>query len=299
MSLSIVQPAVDTADVSMPSPWRDIAVALTETSGDAVALELAGSLAHQYGAQLNVLQLVVMPTPLIDAWALIPDPGFAQVYTDLRQAARVRAEQLRHQLLTMQVAGEVRTLEALFVDPSQLAAEAARCTDLIVLARPCDSTVDIVMVHSYFAALLQASGRPVLVVPSFERPLFPARHAMVAWADTPESTRALHDALPLLEQCESVDVVLVDPIASVLEAVHERGESVAHHLREHGVRAQVVTVKSRGMSVGNTLLEHARQSNAQLIVSGGYGHSKVREWVIGGTTRDLFQGAQVPVLFSH
>lgn len=299
MSVSTAQPSVETADILLPPPWRDIAVALTETTGDAVAVELAGEIARQCGARLDILQLVVMPTPLIDSWALIPDPGFTQVYTDLREAASARADQLRWHLLTMEITGEVRTLDALFVDPAEQATEAARCADLIVLARPCDAPMDMALVHTYFAALLQGSGRPVLVVPSFEQPLFPPRQAMVAWADTAQSSRALHDALPLLKQCAGVDVVLVDPITSVLDSAERRGENVADHLREHGVNARVVTVKSRGNSVGQTLLDHARRSGAQLIVAGGYGHSKVREWVIGGTTRDLFQSAPVPVFFSH
>lgn len=281
------------------SPWRDIAVALTQTSADTVALELAAGISRQFGARLNVLQLLVMPTPVVDAWALIPDPAFTQVYADLREAALVNAEALRKTIATMAVPGEVRTLEALFVEPASLAAIAARASDLVILARPFDAPADIAIAHTYFATLLQETGCPVVVVPSYDVPLYPPRRALVAWADTAESARALHDALPLLEQCESVDVVLVDPVATALEAREERGNSVVRHLAEHGVPARLVTCKSRGTSVGQVLLDHAAKAGAELIVAGGYGHSKVREWVIGGTTRHLFHHAQIPVMFSH
>lgn len=280
-------------------PWRNIAVTLTQTSGDTVALELAAGIARQFGARLDVLQLVVMPTPLVDAWALIPDPGFAQVYTDLREAARVSAEALRKTIAKMAVPGDVHTLEALFMEPASLAASAARASDLVVLARPCDAPVDVAIAHTFFATLLQETGRPVMVVPSYDLLLYPPRRALAAWADTAESARALHDALPLLEQCESVDVVLVDPVATTLEAREERGNSVVRHLIDHGVAARLVTCKSRGESVGQVLLDHAGHTAAELIVAGGYGHGKVREWVIGGTTRHLFHHARVPVLFSH
>jgi nucleotide-binding universal stress UspA family protein len=299
MALSTTQPSVDSTNAVVSPPWRDVAVVLTETTGDVAAVEFAAGIARRCGAKLDILQTVVMPTPLIDAWALAPDPGFAQVYINLCDAARARALQLRQQLSSMAVDGEVRMLEALFVEPYALSAEAGRCADVIVIARPCDAPVETALVHTHFSALLLASGRPVLVVPSFDVPLLPASHAMVAWADTAESARALHDALPLLERCKDVDVVLVDAVQSIVDSPEQPGESVARHLRAHGVNARAVGVRSRGRTVGQTLLDHARHSGTQLIVSGGYGHSKVREWVIGGTTRDLFENAQVPVLFSH
>jgi nucleotide-binding universal stress UspA family protein len=297
MSVTVASSAAKQAEEQ--SSWSDIAVALTQTSGDDVALELAGGVARQHGARLEILQLVVMPAPMIDAWAMVPDSGFGLVYADLCEAAETKAEVLRKKIVTMGVPGDVRTLEAIFVEPSQLAASAARATDLIVLARPYDAPADTAVVHTYFATLLQEAGRPVLVVPTYELPLFPPRHAMVAWADTAESARALHDSLPLLQRCESVDVVLVDPVSNALETQEERGGGVVRHLLAHGVVARLVTCKSRGKPVGAMLIDHARRSGAQLIVAGGYGHSKVREWVIGGTTRDLFLDAPVPVLFSH
>ncbi|HVI55971.1 MAG TPA: universal stress protein [Luteibacter sp.] len=298
MSVIAAMPSLEkTEDLS--SPWRDIAVALTQTGGDAVAVEVAGGIAREYGARLDVLQLVVMPAPMIDAWAMVPDAGFAQVYTDLCDAAEVKAEALRKTIATLGVPGDVRTLEALFVEPGRLAASAARASDLIVMARPFDAPADTAIVHAYFATLLHETGRPILVVPSSGLPLFPPHHAVLAWADTAESARALHDALPFLQRCESVDVILVDPVATALEAREARGNAVVRHLVEHGVAARVVSCKSRGKPVGAVLLDHARHSGAQLIVAGGYGHSKLREWVIGGTTRDLFLDAPVPVLFSH
>jgi hypothetical protein len=85
MSVTVASSAAKQAEEE--SSWSDIAVALTQTSGDDVALELAGGVARQHGARLEVLQLVVMPAPMIDAWAMVPDSGFGLVYADLCEAA--------------------------------------------------------------------------------------------------------------------------------------------------------------------------------------------------------------------
>ncbi|NID14607.1 universal stress protein [Luteibacter yeojuensis] len=281
------------------SPWREIAVALTQTRSDAVALEFAGAVARQFDARLEVLHLLMMPAPMIDPWAMIPDPSFPQIYEDLRDAARASAATTRKSIAAMGVPGDVRVLEALCVEPSSLAASAARYCDLVVLARPEEGQAEVAVAHSYFATLLHESGRPVLVVPPNNLLPYPPNRALVAWSDTAESARALQAALPLLEKCERVDVLLVDPVANLLEARDDRGTGVLRHLRRHGVAAHLDTCKSRGRSVGEAIMEHARHVSAGLIVAGGYGHGKVREWVIGGTTRDLFFQAQVPVLFAH
>jgi nucleotide-binding universal stress UspA family protein len=282
------------------SPWRYLSVALTQTSGDTIALELAGDLARKHDARLDVLQLMVMPSSsMFNPWAIVADPGFAQIYTDLREMAQTKASTLRKTIANMGVAGEVHTLESFCLDPASLASEAARATDLIVIARPHDAPLDTAIVHGYFATLLQETGRPILVVPSSHLPTFPPRRALVAWADTAESARALHDAMPLLEQCEAVEVLLVDPVATALEAHEKRGSRVIHTLNTRGIKARLTTCKSRGKPIGEMILAEARRGGAELIVAGGYGHGKVREWVLGGTTRDLFHDASIPVLFAH
>lgn len=281
------------------SPWREIAVALVQTRSDALAIEYAAAVAREFDARLQVLQLMVMPAPMIDAWAMIPDPSFPQIYDDLREAARAAADATRKTLAALDVPGDVRTLEALCVEPASLAAGAARSSDLVVLARPEEGQAELAVAHAYFSTLLHESGRPIMVVPPNDLQPYPPRRALVAWSDTPEAARALQESLPLLEKCERVEVLLVDPVASALEAREDRGSGALGYLRRHGVAAHLDTCKSRGRSIGESILAHAQHISAELIVAGGYGHGKVREWVIGGTTRDLFFQARVPVLFAH
>lgn len=279
--------------------FRDIAVVVAQLPGDTQAVTCAGGLARQAGANLHVLQMLAMPVEATDSWALIPDPSLVERYAEIRANAARQARDMQHRLSAMCVEGEVRTLEALCSAPPALAAAAVRRTDLAVIGRPAGSTADVAMAHAYFAGVLLESGRPVLVVPEGTRAHLPPRRAIVAWADTSEATRAAHDALPFLEAAEAVEIVVVDAHKGALQTVEQSVEGLLAHLRGHGVHAELTTCSSGRSPVSHALLEQAHRKQAQLIVAGGYGHGRVREWAVGGTTRELFLESSIPVLFSH
>lgn len=287
------------AEAAAVSAYRDIAAVVMQLPGDTSAVAVAGKLARHVGAQLHVLQMLTMPVEATEAWALIPDPSLIERYADIRADAARQARDMEHRLAAMRVDGGVRTLEALYAAPPALAATAARRADLVVLGRPGKSVADVSIAHAYFAGLLLESGRPVLMVPEGSNVHLPPRHAIVAWADTAEAARAVHDALPLLQAAEAVDVVVVDAPKSGPEPVEHVVQGLLAHLRRHGVRAELIACSSRGSAVSHALLDQASRRKAQLIVAGGYGHGRVREWAVGGTTRELFLDSPIPVLFSH
>jgi nucleotide-binding universal stress UspA family protein len=279
--------------------FREIAVVVMQMPGDQVAVTAAGVFARRAGARLNVLQMLAMPQDAFDAWALVPDPTLVERYAKIRADGERQAQDMRHLISAMRLEGEVRTLEALYSAPPALAAAATRRADIVFMNRPAGSASDVSLAHAYFAGLLLESGRPVVVVPEGSKAHLPPRHAIVAWTDTAEAARAVHDALPLLEAAEAVDVVVVDAPASIMEPAARSVESLLTHLHSHGVRANLIHCSSRGTSIGHALLDQASRRHAQLIVAGGYGHGRLREWAIGGTTRELFLDSTVPVLFAH
>lgn len=279
--------------------YRDIAVVLTQTPGEETSLNVAASLARRFGGELEVLQVLAMPAPVTDAWALMPDPDLMARYARIREAAAKRTVDLDGRMKSLGVTGRVHVLEALFDSPPDVAAAGARRTDLAVISRPANAPADAALVHRYFAGLLLESGRPVLVVPTTCDVALPPRHAVVAWSETRECARAVHDALPLLEAAEVVDIVMVDPVPTGFEGADAFGTSLAAHLSRHGVATRIVTDKSRGRPVSRIILDRASRARAQLIVAGGYGHSRLREWALGGTTRELFLDSAIPVLFAH
>ncbi len=276
---------------------RELLLPITETSGDANALSAASLLASRMEAHLCVLVTVNLPLPMPGSWGVVPDVAMANVHDELRQKARDRAASVTQQLAAAGISFEVRIVEALFREPHRTAALHARYSDLAVMANGGDED-SAAIIRRLFASLLMESGRPVLVVPSQCGTVLPIRHAVVAWRPTSESSRALHDAIALLRLAATVDVVEVQPIAGETNEALP-GADIAAHLARHGLRVRVVVHPRQGESVSAVLLTHAAQSGAQLLVAGGYGHSRLRQWALGGVTRDLLRAADLPVLFSH
>jgi nucleotide-binding universal stress UspA family protein len=147
--------------------------------------------------------------------------------------------------------------------------------------------------------IVLAAGRPVLIVPyagSFETV---GRRALIAWDGTREASRALNDALPLLAEAEAVSVVFVGSQEREL-VQHQPGlERAALHLQRHGIPATPENTLRSGLAVSDILLSRAADLAADLIVSGGYHHSQLREALLGGVSRELLDHMTVPVLMSH
>lgn len=275
---------------------HDLMLPATGLGEDEKALSAAIALADNYGAHLSVLVALDLPLPIPGPWGITPDVVLSEMYAELHARGTQQAKRLRDRLERERISWEVHVCEARFVEPQRALAIEARHADLSVMATAGRGADDAGLARALFSALLFESGRPVLVVPSHHPVETPLHHAVVAWKPTREATRALHDALPLLSTASSIDVVTVD--------VDDSGDAVAlsvdiaTHLARHGLAVNVVNLQRNG-TVATTLLRHAATSNAQLLIAGGYGHSRLREWVLGGTTRELLQAIHLPVLFSH
>jgi nucleotide-binding universal stress UspA family protein len=189
--------------------------------------------------------------------------------------------------------GDFRVVEG---DPLQAIVTAAREADLIVAGgaplgfsnpyRSCDP-----------AELALRSGLPVLVVPP-EGGVLQARSIVVAWKDTREARRALHDAMPFLRAAQKVIVVEVcDPDEA--KAALDRVCGVATSLRRHGVKAEPSAIQALPEFAAARLQDEAREARADLIVSGAYGHSRLGEWIFGGFTHYLLHNPQTFLLLSH
>jgi len=148
-------------------------------------------------------------------------------------------------------------------------------------------------------AMAFATGRPVLVVPKIGALSPVGRTVMVCWNASRESARAAADALPFLRAAEKVIVLVVDPEISADGHGQEPGADVALWLARHGVNVIVQRDVAADTRVGEIILSRAADSGADLIVMGIYGHSRLREFVLGGASRTLLESMTVPVLMSH
>lgn len=284
--------------MGVPAVIKDLIVPITNTAGDGNALATAVALASRESAHLTVLEIVDLPVPADSPWGLLPDLAMSDIHDTLRARANSQAALYRGRLARESVSFEVRVVESLLVDPPSIAAMHGRYSDLTVVTAATEDGLDAPVIDRFFSTLLLESGRPVLVVPPKLRAPQSPRHVVVAWQPTREATRALHDAMPLLHAAESIDVLEVDPVGGE-HGDGPTGSDIATHLARHGLKVRVVVHQRRSESVAVALSNHVEQAGAGLLVAGGYGHSRIREWVLGGVTRELLRSASVPVLFSH
>jgi len=146
-------------------------------------------------------------------------------------------------------------------------------------------------------AVLFGSGRPVLLVPP-GAPAFSGRVVVVGWDATRSATRALHDALPLLTKARKAIIISLSD--DKVFRLAESGPEVCRYLERWGIDASFDAPKRKQDNIGNELLLHAKRLEADLLVMGGFGHAREREFLFGSATRDIFQShLELPVLMSH
>jgi len=170
-----------------------------------------------------------------------------------------------------------------------------RFADLIVIGQG-GSVEDPRASYTVENNILMGSARPVLVVPYIGYKNTIGNHIMVAWNDTKEATRAVNDAMPMLERASTVDVV------SIIDDKTEDdvpSADITLYLARHGVKAEASSAVKKGLSTSDMLLNRAADHGVDLIVMGAYGHSRLRELVLGGATYNLLRHMTVPILMSH
>ncbi|MFZ6644728.1 universal stress protein [Undibacterium sp. TJN25] len=174
----------------------------------------------------------------------------------------------------------------------------ARYCDLVVVGQASRNEPSPSVLPDFAEYLVMHSGRPVLIVPYVEDFTSVARRPLVAWDASRESTRAVTDAIPLLKRAELVQVAIFNPNAASDAHGEQPGADIALFLSRHGVKVQV-SVHKTSTDVGNALLSLAHDLDSDLIVMGGYGHSRFREMIMGGVTRTVMESMTVPILMSH
>jgi nucleotide-binding universal stress UspA family protein len=278
--------------------YKSITMIVTDAQADARALAAAVSVAQREDAHLDVHCMGIDPArydvTAVGATAGMLDYGIAE--------ARQRADEL----LAWVTATIPRGMERVSIHPVVIpymgldsgVARMARYADLIVATKPYDAE-RLPVQASVVEAVLFGTGAPVLIVPAhpynydkgFER-------IMVAWDESDQSFSAVRKALPLLQAASRVDIVLVDPPSHSPER-SDPGGSVCLMLARHGVRAEVSILARTMPRISEVLMRFAREHAIDLVVMGAYGHSRFREAVLGGATRDALEVSNVPLLMAH
>ena len=178
----------------------------------------------------------------------------------------------------------------------EVVAAHARYADLVIVGQA-EPDAAATTTPSDLAETVAISGeRPVLIVPHIGVTKPPGRTVMLCWNGTREAARAATGALPILKQADKVIILLIDPRN---DGDEQPGASIARWLGRHGVKAVVQRDTAAESSVGGVILSRAADQDADLIVMGLYGHSRMREWVLGGASRTLLASMTVPLLVAH
>ncbi|MDR5652230.1 universal stress protein [Ruixingdingia sedimenti] len=261
------------------------------------ALEAAVALARREDAHLDVLTLGVDRTQIGYFY-----PGAsAVIYQQSMEAAQAQAaalEQLsRDRLGREDIRWGVDSAVAQLGGLGPLVAQASRFADLVVLPKPYGEARGPEEEAALEAALFDGQA-PVLVVPEGADISAPPRRVVVAWNQSSEALVAIRRALPMLKKATSVNIAIIDPPAHGPER-SDPGGMLSQWLARQGVSSEV-SVLARTMSrISDILARHVRDQNADMLVMGAYGHSRFREAILGGATRNMLEITEVPVLLAH
>lgn len=278
--------------------YQTILVSLNDRKRASAVLATALQIAAKCDAHL--IGLYVIPPLQIypGVMAYIPE----QVIESQRQYQRDEADKVR-QLFEKAVAkedivAEWRAPETSFSTIANTVVEHARCADLVVVSQS-GSAADGMERAGIAEHVMLESGRPVLIVPEAGTFKQTGEYVLVAWNGGREAARAVFDALPMLRMAKQVKVLWIDPKEGNDHNIAVAGSELATALARHGVNVEAAHSSTNGTDVGNELLSWAADYGSDLLVMGGYGHSRFREFVLGGATRRIMQSMTVPVLMSH
>jgi nucleotide-binding universal stress UspA family protein len=276
--------------------FKDVLVVLDTAKNCAARIDVATGLAGRFGAHLT--GLYVSPPPQVPAMIeaqLTPELVELQMRTLSEATARVQ-ELFRRRAEVPGLTTEWRAREG---EAGEVATLHTRYADLAIVGQvdPDDDTLG--STRDLPERIVLGAGRPVLVVPYVGTSKTLGQRVLVAWNASREATRAVNDALPLLESASQVTVLAVNPRGGLRGHGELPGADIALHLARHGVRAEASSLKSDDVEVGALILSQAADLDADLIVMGAYGQSRLRELILGGATREILRTMTVPVFMAH
>jgi nucleotide-binding universal stress UspA family protein len=275
-------------------PYKTILVHLNDGRRVEKTLEPALFLARRYNAHL--IGLHVYPSVLSPP---IPSPGSKYVAGRILEFERAESDAIAAVFATMTAnqpfVSEWRAIVSPLFEIPTVVMDHARSTDLIV-AGQADPSWNFSLTMDFPERLALESGRPVLVVPNVGHHREFGRNVLIAWKPAREAARAAFDALPLLKDAEQVQVLEVKQSA---DTPIRPDSSIAAALGRHGVKPILRSTDEPDSRVGDEILSRLTEEGADLLVMGAYGHSRVREYVLGGATRHIAQHMTVPTLWSH
>lgn len=274
---------------------KDILVHVDDSK--ACPARLTAAVKFAQGCEAHLTGLYVVPRYEIPVYAEVPigleviEQGTKAMW-ERADKCRETSEELVNSLGSSM---EWRALEGNYLN---VLTENARYADLVVLGQPNPNDEEDIST-AFISRVILDSGRPNLIIPYVGSFHAIGKRILIAWNAGREAARAVNDAMPLLEKADSVEVMSVNPQKQSVDEGDLPGADISQHLARHGVEVEARSSVAKDIDAGNLLISHAADFGADLIVLGAYGHSRFRETVLGGVTREMLKHMTVPVLMSH
>ena len=260
-------------------------------------LKSAIDLCIENDAHLLVLVIsIAAPPPIGDYASSISDAWLEERKQDI-QKLEERAGTIEELVAHADFSASVVSEYVEFIGTAEAIGRHGRYSDLVFVGP--EVLKSEVLKSKVVEGTLFEAGRPILIAPSGSSPTLTPKHVLLAWDSRLESARATREALDMLARAEDVHVTLVDPDASPTANGPEPGADVGAYLAHHGVKVIVDRLPSGGNPVAAVLNQHALDVSADLIVMGGYGHSRLRERVFGGVTKSMIDQPKFPILMAR
>lgn len=286
--------------------YKSILTVVTNPAQAEASIIAAAKMALGFDAHLSVLALGVDQAQIgysyIGAGAVLTEYSIERAEADARASAAAAEVALKE--IDPTVRYSVETVVAEMGSLTAVVGNAASFADLVVQARPYGSGPNYQAEAVIEAALFEGHA-PVLIIPetvlgltdTLDKLATP-RRVLLAWNQSTEALAAVKRALPLLKQADLVDVTVVDP-PSRGPGRSDPGGLLCEYLVRHGVKAQVSVLAKTMSKISEVLARHALEEGCDLMVMGAYGHSRLREAVLGGATRAALEASAIPVLMAH
>lgn len=277
--------------------YKTILVHIDESKSAIKRTQIAHQIAAKFDAHITGVALTGISRYIFESTDLgVGDPNIMLHLSALRE----RAEKAIAQFTQASANFGVATTESLIANDEANGGLGlrARYADLIIIGQTNRNEPSPSVLSDFPEFMIVNSGRPVLVTPHTGETLTVGERCVVAWDGSREAARALTDALPLLKASQLVQLLIINPEKRSETHGEEPGADIALYLSRHGVNIEIATCFST-QDTGTAVLHACKELGADLLVMGGYGHSRFREMIMGGTTRTILEKMTIPVLMSH
>jgi nucleotide-binding universal stress UspA family protein len=277
--------------------YKNLLVYLDQGASNKERVNTAIAIAKVHEAQLTGVVVNALP-----ASSILQKLGFGKGEA-LMEQQRVDAEEIIEHFKQMTeqegVQADTRIIECVEGRAAEKLARMARIFDLSIMRQANPDKPNSAFISELSEEVMLSSGRPVFFIPYVGAHNIPCRRGLIAWDGSKSATRAVHDALPLLKMMEKVIILIVDADKIEHYAASQPGEELSRHLSIHGVNNEISRVLKAEVSTSTIILNELSDSGADILIMGGYGTPKLREVMLGGVTRTLFECMTVPVFMSH